>query len=104
MLKVETRFLIKAGIKRTVTDEDVVKDEDEYENGQKCHHLYSIIVVIMVIIISVKLDTYETLRYSRVTILAVGEDVFTGGEEVTGKPKVSSLPSSSSLSKSMLSC
>ena len=73
-------------------NEDVVKDEDE--DGQKCHHLHSIIVVIMVIIISVKLDTYETLRYSRVTILAVGEDVFTGGEEVTGKPKVSSMPSS----------
>ena len=88
MLKVETRFLIKAGIKRTVTDEDVVKDEDEYENGQKCHHLYSIIVVLMVIIISVKYGTYLTLWDSRVTILAVGEDVFTGGEEETDKPKV----------------
>ena len=93
--------MIKAQIKRTVTDEDVVKDEDEYENGQKCHHLHHHNQRKVRYLVS---TTYLTLWYSRVTILAVGEDVFTGGEEVTGKPKVSSLPSSSSLSKSMLSC
>ena len=85
MQKVESRFLIKAQIKRTVTAEDIVKDEDEYENGQKCHHLHHHNQRKVSYLVS---TTYLTLWDSRVTILAVGEDVFTGGEEETDKPKV----------------
>ena len=88
--KVETRFLIKARIKRTVTLKMLSKMKIRMRMVKN-----AIIFVVIVMVITAKLGTYVTLWDSSVTIVAVGENVFTGGEEETDKPEVSSLPSSS---------